>query len=51
MKTRALETFQCNGVGLYNIVGVGLWLSDCGMCEAGFRGKFMLESDAIIMAK
>ena len=51
VKTVALETSQCNREGLYNIVGVGLWLSDCDMCEDGFRGKFMFESDAIIITK
>ena len=41
VKTEALTSSQCNRAGLYNIVGVGLWLSDCGLCEAGFRGKFI----------
>ena len=26
-------TFQCNSAGLYNIVGVGLWLLAYGFCE------------------
>ena len=38
-------------MGLYNIVGVGLWLSARGMCEIGFRDKRILGNDAIALAK
>ena len=33
VKTGALKVFQCNRVGLYNIVGVGLWLLADGFFE------------------